>query len=121
MVKHIKYLGIILTDQNSIREEIQSRLKSGNACYHLVTSLLSSSLLSKNIKIKIQIDIILSVYLYGCESWSHVLREGYRLRVFQNKVMRRIFGPKREEVTGDTENYVKRWAMICTHHQILFG
>jgi len=108
-------------DQNSIREEIQSRLKSGNTCYHLVTSLLSSSLLSKNIKIKIYIDIILSVVLYGCKTWSLILREGCRLRVFENRVMRRIFGPKREEVTGDTENYIIRRVMICTHHQILFG
>jgi len=120
MVKHIKYLEITLTNQNSIREEIQSRLKSGNACYHLVTSLLSPSLLSKNIKIKIYIDIILSVVLYGCETWSLILRQECRLRVFENRVMS-IFGPRREEVTGDRENYIMRRVMICIHHQILSG
>jgi hypothetical protein len=64
-------------------------------------NLLSSSLLSKNVKIKIYRTIILPVVLYGCESWSLTLREECRLRVFENKVLRRIFGPKRDEVTGE--------------------
>jgi hypothetical protein len=66
-----------------------------------VQNLLSSSLLSKNIKIKIYRTIILPVVLYGCESWSLTLREECRRRVFENKVLRRIFGPKRDEVTGE--------------------
>jgi len=86
---------------NSIQEEIKSRLKSGNACYHSVQNPLSSSLLSKNLKIKIYISIILPVVLYGCETWSLTLREERRLRVFENRVLRRIFGPKRDEVTGE--------------------
>jgi hypothetical protein len=90
-----------LTNHNSNPEEIKSRLKSGNACYHSVQNLLSSSLLSKNVKIKIYRTIILPVVLYGCESWSLTLREECRLRVFENKVLRRIFGPKRDEVTGE--------------------
>ena len=61
-------------------------------------NLLSSSLLSKNLKIKIYITIILSVVLYGCETWSLTLREEHRLRVFENRVLRRIFGPRRDEV-----------------------
>jgi hypothetical protein len=100
-VKQFKYLGTTLTNQNSIREEIKSRLKSGNACYHSVQNLLSSSLLSKNVKIKIYRSIILPVVLYGCESWSLTLREECRLRVFENEVLRRIFGHKRDEVTGE--------------------
>jgi hypothetical protein len=66
-----------------------------------VQNLLSSSLLSKNVKIKIYRSIILPVVLYGCESWSLTLREECRLRVFENKVLRRIFGPKRDEVRGE--------------------
>jgi hypothetical protein len=62
---------------------------------------LSSSLLSKNVKIKIYRTIILPVVLYGCETWSLTLREECRLTVFENRVMRRIFGPKRDEVTGE--------------------
>jgi len=84
-----------LTNQNSIQEEIKSRLKSGNACHHLVQNILSSSLLSKNFKIKIYRTIILPVVLYGCETWSLTLGEERRLRVFENRVLRRIFGPFR--------------------------
>jgi hypothetical protein len=61
-----------------------------------VQDLLSSSLLFKNTKIKIYRTIILPVVLYGCETWSLTLREEHRLRVFENRVVRRIFGPKRD-------------------------
>ena len=89
-----------LTIQNSILEEIKIRLRSGNACYHSVQNLLSSRLLSKKLKIKIYRTIILPVVLYGCEAWSLTLREERKPRVFENMVLRRIFGPRREEVTG---------------------
>ena len=85
----------------SIPEEIKSRLRSGNACYHSVQNLLSSRLLSKNLKIKIYRTIILPVVMYGCETWSLTLREERKLRVFENMVLRRIFGPRRDEVTGE--------------------
>jgi len=100
-VEEFKYLGTTLTIQNSIVEEIKSRLRSGNACYHSVQNLLSSSLLSKKLKIKIYRTIILPVVLYGCEAWSLTLREQRKLRVFENMVLRRIFGPWRDEVTGE--------------------
>jgi len=66
-----------------------------------VQNLLSFSLLSKNIKIKICKIIILPVVLYVCETWSLTLREKLRLRMFENRVLRRIFEPKRDEVTGE--------------------
>jgi hypothetical protein len=62
---------------------------------------LSSRLLSRNVKVKIYKTIILPVVLYGCETWSLTLREEHKLRVFENRVLRRIFGPKRDEVTGE--------------------
>ena len=99
-VEEFKYLGTTLTNKNSIQEEIKSRLKIGNACYYSVKNLLSSSLLSKKLKIKIYRTIILPVVLYGCETWSLTLREERRLRMFENRVLRRVFGPKRDEVTG---------------------
>ena len=95
-MEQFKYFGTTLTDQNSIQEEIKSRLKSGNACYYSVQNLLSTSLLSKNLKIKIYGTIILPVVLYGCETWSLTLREERRLRMYENRVQRRIFGPKRD-------------------------
>jgi hypothetical protein len=57
-------------------------------------------MLSKNLKMRIYKTIILPVILYGCETWSLTLREEHKLRLFENKVLRRIFGPKRDEVTG---------------------
>jgi hypothetical protein len=62
---------------------------------------LSSRLLFRNVKVKIYKTIILPVVLYGCETWSLTLREEHRLRVFENRVLRRIFGSKRDEVTGE--------------------
>jgi len=99
--EEFKYLGTTLTDQNSIQEEIKSRLKLGNACYHSVQNLLSSRLLSKKLKIKIYRTIILPVVVYGCETWSLTLREERRLRVYENRVLRKVLGPKRDEVTGE--------------------
>jgi len=100
-VEEFKYLGTTLTNQNSIAEEIKCRLRSGNVCYHSVQNLLSSRLLSKNLKIKINRTIILPVVLYGCETWLLTLWEERKLRVFENMVLRRIFGPRRDEVTGE--------------------
>jgi hypothetical protein len=84
-----------MTNKYLIQEEIKRRLNSGNAYYHLVQNLLSSCPLSKNIKIKIYKTVILPVVLYGCKTWSFTLREEHRLKAFDNRVLRRIFGPKR--------------------------
>jgi hypothetical protein len=70
-------VGIIIRNQNSVYEEINNIFKSGSACYHSVQNIFSSSLLSKNVKIKIYRTIILPIVLYGCETWSLTLREVY--------------------------------------------
>jgi hypothetical protein len=93
-VTKIKYLGTIQTDKNCIHEEIKSRLNSGNACYHFVFHFLS-----RNVKVKLYEAMILPVGLYGCETWSFTSRKEHTLRVFENRVLRRIFGPTREKVT----------------------
>ena len=76
----------------------------GNACYSL-GKILSSHLLSKKLKVNTgtykTIRHILPVVLYGCENWSLTFREEHRLRVFENKVLRKIFGAKRDEITGE--------------------
>jgi hypothetical protein len=86
-VEEFKYLGTTLTNQNSIQEEIKSRLKLGNACCWSVQNPLSSSLLSRGLKINIYRTIILPV-LYGCVTWPLTLREECGLRVFENSVLR---------------------------------
>ena len=100
-VEDFKYLGRTLTNQNPIREIFKRRLMSGNACYHLVQNFLSAGLPSKNLKIEIYRGIILPGVLYGCETWSLTLREEHRLRVFENRVLRRIFGPNWDKGTGE--------------------
>jgi hypothetical protein len=115
-VSQFKYLGMTVTNQNLIQEEIKSRLNSGNACYHLVQNLLSSRLLSTNLNIGVYKTITLPVVLYGCETWSLRFREEHGLRVFENRVLRRMFGPKRDEATG--ESCITKSFMICTLRQV---
>ncbi|KAJ4431742.1 hypothetical protein ANN_20345 [Periplaneta americana] len=96
-----KYLGATVTNINDTLEEMKHRINMGNACYYSVEKLLSSNLLSKNLKVRIYKTVILPVVLYGCETWTLTLREEQRLRVFENTVLRKIFGAKRDEVTGE--------------------
>jgi hypothetical protein len=100
IVEQFKYLGTTLTNQNSLHEEIKIRLKPGLIIIRCRIFCLPV-LLSKSVKIKIYTTIILPVVLYGCKTWSITLRVKRRLRVFENRVLRRIFRPKRDEVRGE--------------------
>jgi hypothetical protein len=96
-VEKFVYFLTTVTNQNDILNEISSRLNSINTCSYSVQNLLSSRLISKYLKIKIYKIVILPVVLCGCEIWSLTLREERRLRIFENRVLRNIFGPKRKE------------------------
>jgi len=87
---------------HSRRYEKQILLNSLNACYNTVQNLLSCRNLFKNLKIRIYIKktVTLPVILYEYETWSFTPRVEHRLKLFQNKVLRRIFGPKIEEAVG---------------------
>jgi hypothetical protein len=120
-VEHFRYLGTTLKNQNFIREEIKSRLKSDSVCYHSVQNLLSSRLPSENINIKIYKTIILPVVLYGYETWSLTLWEEHRLRVFEKRVLRRIFGSKRDKVTGEWGGNCVMVFTICIFSRCCLG
>jgi hypothetical protein len=100
-VAKFKYLEKAETNLNLIHEELKSSLDLDNACCHTVQNILPSLLLSKYVKIGIHKNVILPVVLYGCETCSVILREEHRVGVFENRVLRGLFGPKRDEVVGD--------------------
>jgi hypothetical protein len=99
-VSQFMYLGTTVTNQILFQEEIKRRLNSSNSCYLWAQNLLSPRRLSKNVKVRIYKTVILPVVLYGCKTQSLTLREDYKLRVFENRMLRRIFGPKRDGVMG---------------------
>jgi hypothetical protein len=98
-VSPLKYLGMTVTNQNLIEKEIKRILNFDSTCYHSVQNLLSSYLVFQYIKIRIYRTIILPVVLFGHESWSLLLREENRLRMFKSRLLRRIFEMKKNEVT----------------------
>ena len=100
-VEEFRYFEAIVTNPNSIQVEIKNRLYSNNARYHPEQNLLFCSLLSNNLNNKIHRIVTLIVVLYGCETWSLTLLEKRKLRVSENRVLRRIFGDKRDEVTRE--------------------
>jgi hypothetical protein len=73
------------------------------------------------LKIKTYRNIILPVVLYGCETWSLTLKEERVVRVFESRVVRRTFGPKRDDVTREWKNYIMRSLMICSPDPVFFG
>ena len=95
-MEKLKYLGVMVTNTNDICEDIKRCINMGNACSYSLEKTLSSHLLSKKLKVNTYKTIILLVVLYGFETWSLTLREEHRLRVFENKVLRKIFGATRD-------------------------
>ena len=95
-MEKLKYLGLTVTNAKDIREEIIFRINMGNACFYSLEKILFSRLLSKKLKVNTYKTIILPDVLYACETWSLTLKEEQRLREFENKVLRKIFGAKRD-------------------------
>jgi hypothetical protein len=95
----LKYLGTT-NKLNLIHEEIKSRFNSGTVLYHYIQNFLSSCPLSKNIKIEMSKFLILPAVLHRCKTWCLTLRVESKLGVFVNRVLKRIFEPKRDEIIG---------------------
>jgi hypothetical protein len=112
-VAEFRYLGMKVTNQNFIQEEVKRKLNLGNACYHSVQNLSFYCLMPKNLKIRIYKIVILPVGLYV----SVTLKEEQRLRMFQNMMLRRIFGLKRDEVVGSWRNCIMRSFITYSFHQ----
>jgi hypothetical protein len=112
-------LGTTLTNQNGIHDEIKSRLISEECFLLFGPKFLSSRLISKNLKIKIQKAVILPVLMYGCETWSLILREEHRLRVSENRVLRRIFGPKGETDGSWRKLHNDKFHGVCSSPNIV--
>ncbi|KAJ4452338.1 hypothetical protein ANN_03863 [Periplaneta americana] len=100
-VEKFKYLGATVTNINDTREEIKHRINVEMPVIIRLRSSYHPVCCQKNLKVRIYKTVILPVVLYGCETWTLTLREEHRLRVFENKVLRKIFGAKRDEVTGE--------------------
>ena len=105
-------MGTTLTNQNFVRGEI----KSGNASYHSVRNISSSSFQSKNLNILIYIYTI-KRDVCSCDTWSLIQREKHRLTAFENMALRKIFGPKRKEAIGDWGRLHNKELLTCIPHQ----
>lgn len=96
-----KYLGTNFNCSNIIREEIKSRVHSGNKVYYALQHLLKSNDLSRNIKITIYKTLIRPIVLYGSETWSTTKKDEALLQTFENRILRRIFGPIKDAISGE--------------------
>jgi hypothetical protein len=100
-VREFIYLGSILTEKNDELTEIKARLQSGNKCYYRLSNLLKTRMISKNLKIQLYRTLIRPVVMYGCEVWTLRKSEQNRLLIFERKILRRIFGPCKDDTTGE--------------------
>jgi hypothetical protein len=99
-VTEFRYLGSFVTSDNDIDYEVAARIQSGSRCLHSLHHVFRSRVLSMHAKLRIYNAVIRPIVTYGCDTWNLTVRSQKRLLVFENKVLRRILGPKRDPLTG---------------------
>jgi hypothetical protein len=95
-ISRFTYLGSVLTENNSIIAEISERIKIGNATFYKNPKLLTSKLLTRNIKLKLYLILIIPVVTYGAETWAETESELQKLLIFERKILRKIYGPVKD-------------------------
>ncbi|XP_025203119.1 uncharacterized protein LOC112600160 [Melanaphis sacchari] len=100
-VEQFKYLGSILSEKNNIAFEVAARIQAGNKCYYGLTKVLSSRAVSRRLKEQLYTSLILSVVLYGSETWPLRKMDKQRFMVFERKVLQKIYGPVKDEITEE--------------------
>lgn len=99
-VKEFKYLGTTITEDNVGSEEINNRIQAGNRCLYALQDLIRSKELTRLTKINLYITVIRPVVMYGSETWTMTVANEERLRIWERKVLRKIYGPTRDDETG---------------------
>ena len=100
MVEEFKYLGSTVTSNNEVKKEILIRIAAASRCSWAINKILQSRILSRDTKIKAYTSIIRPIATYGCETWSMTKEMNNRMEVFENGILRRIYGPVRDEESG---------------------
>ncbi|KAL4154026.1 hypothetical protein QTP88_001859 [Uroleucon formosanum] len=100
-VEQFKYLGSFLTEKNNVTNEIAARIQAGNRCYYGLTKILSSRTISRRMKERLYTSLIRPVVLYGSETWPIREMDEHKFMVFERKVLRKIYGPVKDEITGE--------------------
>lgn len=99
-VSEFKYLGTVITADNSMDKEMKARIQSGNRCYYALRELFQSRLLSRSSKLKLYHATIRPVVTYGCEAWTLTKANEEALRRFERKILRKIYGPTQDPISG---------------------
>jgi hypothetical protein len=100
-VEQFKYLGSFLTEKNNVTIEIAARIQAGNRCYYGLTKILSSRTISRRMKERLYTSLIRPVVLYGSETWPIRKMDEHKFMIFERKVLRKINGPVKDEITGE--------------------
>jgi hypothetical protein len=102
-VSNFKYLGVDVNESANSHEEINRRIIAGNKCYFSMAPLFKSKLLSRKTKIRLYKTLVRPIVLYACGAWASTKTDEKKLMIFERKILRRIFGPKKNTENNEYE------------------